>query len=88
MDDVMKGFPADFIATLVVTAMMTIKTHMEFAPEVDVIGILARVGEVPGQPWYGWLAYFAVGILLWGASLASHPTLCRVRILPRASTLA
>ena len=53
MSAVVKGFTAGFIATLVVTAMMTIKTHMGLAPGLDVIGILARVGELPGHPLYG-----------------------------------
>lgn len=70
MDDVVKGFTAGFIATLVVTAMMTIKARMGLAPGLDVISLLAELVAAPGQPLYGWLAHFAVGMVVWGELFA------------------
>ena len=70
MDDVVKGFTAGFIATLVVTAMMTIKARMGLAPGLDVISLLAELVAAPGQPLYGWLAHFAVGMVVWGGLFA------------------
>ncbi|NNJ76012.1 MAG: hypothetical protein HKP56_12720 [Anderseniella sp.] len=70
MDYVVKGFTAGFIATLVVTAMMTIKTQLGLAPGLDFINLLAKVVEAPGQPLYGWLAHFAVGMVVWGGLFA------------------
>ena len=70
MDDVLKGFVAGFAGTIVLSIMMIVKAQMGVAPGFDVIAILAQVVEAPGQPFYGWLAHFAVGIFLWGGLFA------------------
>ena len=66
MPDVVKGFTAGFIATLSVTSVMMIKTQLGLASGLEVIGLLAKVADAPGQLLYGWLAHFAVGALVWG----------------------
>ncbi len=70
MNDAVKGMIAGFVATLAVTVMMTIKTWMGLAPGLDVISLLAKVVETPGRPLYGWLAHFAVGMVVWGSLFA------------------
>lgn len=70
MDDVLKGFVAGFVATAILSILMVIKTQAGIATGFSVIDVLSAVVERPGEPAFGWVAHFAVGVLLWGGLFA------------------
>lgn len=68
MGNIGKGMIAGFAATLVLSALMMMKSAMGLMPELDVIGMLS--GMMGAGPAAGWLMHFAIGTVLWGALFA------------------
>lgn len=62
------GLLAGFIATVVLSAMMMIKTMMGIMPELDVIHMLSGMMGMPAAA--GWIAHFMIGTLAWGGGFA------------------
>lgn len=70
MSNIGKGLVAGFAGTVVLSALMIVKTMMGLLPEFNVIKILsAQLGQ-PDQPVYGWVAHFLTGTVLWGGLFA------------------
>lgn len=64
-----KGMVAGFAATVVLSALMIMKSAMGLMPELNVIVMLAKMMGA-ASPAAGWLAHFFVGTVLWGALFA------------------
>jgi uncharacterized membrane protein YagU involved in acid resistance len=68
------GIIAGFIATIVLSALMMLKSSMGLMPELNVITMLTHMGAqfaaLPQTPTTGWLMHFAICSLLWGALFA------------------
>lgn len=66
MDRIFKGMIAGFVATVVLSGMMLMKTALGLMPQLDVIAMLSRMLGAPDAPAVGWAAHFLIGSLLWG----------------------
>lgn len=68
-NDVLKGLIAGLAATLVLSALMMIKSAMGVMPELDVIAMLTTMigGSTTAA---GWIAHFTIGVVLWGGLFA------------------
>ena len=65
----LKGFAAGFVATVVLSALMVMKSMMGLMPELDVIAILSNMMGA-SSPAIGWAAHFMIGIVVWGGLFA------------------
>lgn len=69
------GLIAGFIATVVLSLLMLMKSAMGMMPHVDAIQMLTRMGamylELPLYPSIGWAAHFFIGTVLWGLIFAA-----------------
>ncbi|MBU1211535.1 MAG: hypothetical protein KJ587_09725 [Alphaproteobacteria bacterium] len=63
-----KGMLAGFAATLVLSAIMFMKSMMGLMPQLDVIGMLS--GMLGTSLAVGWLVHFIIGTVFYGAALA------------------
>lgn len=63
-----KGMLAGFAATLVLSAIMVMKTLMGLMPQLDVIGMLASM--LGASQAVGWLVHFAIGTVMYGIAMA------------------
>ena len=62
------GIISGFVATVVLSALMVIKTMMGVMPELNAVKMLA---DMMGAPMMmGWVAHFAIGTLVWGTLFA------------------
>jgi uncharacterized membrane protein YagU involved in acid resistance len=68
MESLGKGMLAGFIATIVLSALMILKTMIGLMPELDVaemLGAMMKAGSAAG-----WLAHFVIGTIAWGGLFA------------------
>jgi Family of unknown function (DUF6789) len=63
-----KGLIAGFIATVVVTVAMVLHRSLGIAPQVDVVGLIDRLGSIGRNG--AWADHFIIGTILWGALFA------------------
>lgn len=64
MNNIGKGLIAGFLATVVLSALMLMKSAMGLMPELDVVAMLgAMMGTGPAM---GWLGHFMIGTVAWG----------------------
>ena len=68
--NLLKGMVAGFVATLVLSGLMMMKTKMGLMPELDVIGMLSSMMGV-STPAAGWIAHFVIGTIVWGRTVCS-----------------
>lgn len=66
--NVAKGILAGFTATLVLSALMIMKTMMGVMPELDVIAMLSGMLGVSSTT--AWMVHFAIGTLGYGITIA------------------
>lgn len=66
MQNIGKGFVAGFIATIVLSALMLMKSMMGMMPALDVIRMITKMLEA-SSPAVGWSVHFFIGTILWGA---------------------
>lgn len=67
--DIKSGFLAGLAATVVLSALMLLKSMMGLMPELNVVAML---GEMTGTGAVGgWILHFAIGTLLWGGLYAA-----------------
>ena len=59
-----KAIMAGFIATIVLSLLMVLKTVIGLMPQMNVIKMLARM--LGTGPLGGWLAHFVIGSIAWG----------------------
>jgi hypothetical protein len=74
MKTITSGIIAGFIATVVLSAIMVMKSVMGLMPQLDVIGMLASGANnwvgLPASPAVGWVIHFIVGTVLYGIAFA------------------
>ncbi|MEX0752140.1 MAG: DUF6789 family protein [Xanthobacteraceae bacterium] len=63
-----KGVIAGLLATIVLSVAMLLQSAMGIAPQVDIIGLIDRLGSI-GRGG-AWADHFIVGTILWGALFA------------------
>ena len=64
-----KGMLAGFAATVVLSALMLMKTAMGIMPALDLPKMIAGMMGRPGTPAVGWVAHFMIGIVLYGVAI-------------------
>lgn len=68
MTSLTRGVIAGLAATIVLSALMLMKSAMGLMPELDVIAMLGRM--TGGGAAIGWLAHFMIGAVAWGGLFA------------------
>lgn len=72
--NLIKGMVAGFVATVVLSALMLMKTMMGVMPELNPIKMIADM--LGGPPAVGWVMHFMIGTVLWGSLFVwLNPTL-------------
>ena len=65
-----RSMVAGFVATLVLSALMLMKSTMGVMPELDVIQMLTGMAHMrmglPANPTVGWILHFMIGTVVWG----------------------
>lgn len=69
MNSYARSIIAGFVATVVLSALMLMKSSMGLMPQLNVIAMLAHMIGF-GGPALGWLAHFLIGTVLWGVLFA------------------
>jgi hypothetical protein len=64
----LKGMVAGFVATIVLSALMLMKTMMGVMPELNPIKMISDMLGAP--PAIGWVMHFMIGTVLWGSLFA------------------
>lgn len=67
--NIFKGLIAGFVATLVLSGLMVMKSMMGLMPELDVVAMLTHMMGAT-SPLAGWAAHFMIGAIVWGGSFA------------------
>ena len=62
--NIIKGMVAGFVATVVLSALMVMKSMMGLMPELDVIAMLSKM--MGASLAIGWIAHFMIGTVIWG----------------------
>jgi uncharacterized membrane protein YagU involved in acid resistance len=74
MNIYLRAMLAGFIATVVLSALMLMKSMMGVMPGLDVIRMLTGMSHtlmgLPASPAVGWLLHFMIGTVLWGIGFA------------------
>ena len=68
MTNITAGLLAGFVATVVLSLLMIVKTMMGIMPELDVAAMLSGMMGAPIAA--GWVAHFVIGTVIWGAGFA------------------
>jgi tetrahydromethanopterin S-methyltransferase subunit F len=77
MSNSMKGMIAGFVATLVLSGLLLLKSSMDLVPELNIIRLLVSLGSITVVQ--AWMDHFIVGVVVWGLlfglydSLATRP---------------
>lgn len=69
VSNIWKGMIAGFIATVVLSALMIMKSTMGLMPELNVIAMLSKMMGT-ASPATGWVAHFFIGTVIWGGLFA------------------
>ncbi|QCB45389.1 DUF6789 family protein [Hydrogenophaga sp. PAMC20947] len=70
MSNIYKGLLAGLAATLVLSALMVMKTVMGVMPELDLPKMIAAMMGSPDAPMLGWAIHFMIGIVGYGLGMA------------------
>ena len=68
MNNIVKGVIAGFVATVVLSLLMMMKSAMGLMPELDVISMLSAMMGTGLA--IGWIAHFMIGAVIWGGLFA------------------
>jgi len=63
-----KGMVGGLVATIVLSAIMVMKSMMGVMPQFDMIGMFASMAG--GSPTTAWVVHLLIGIVLWGGLFA------------------
>src|SRR5262249_960480 len=69
MSNSMKGLIAGLVATLVLSALLMLKASLSIMPELSVIQLLTRIGNL--SVVQAWMDHFIVGVVVWGLLFAA-----------------
>jgi len=74
MHTYLRAMIAGFIATVVLSILMLLKSMMGMMPGLDVIHMLTGMAHtmmgMPDSPMVGWILHFMIGTVLWGIGFA------------------
>lgn len=70
MSNIWKGLLAGLAATLVLSALMVMKTMMGVMPELDLPKMIAGMMGSADTPMLGWAVHFMIGIVGYGLGMA------------------
>lgn len=74
MNTYIRAMISGFVATVVLSALMLIKSLMGVMPELDLPTMLAGMAHdmmgVPANPAIGWVLHFMIGTVVWGIGFA------------------
>ena len=70
MSNIVKVLLAGLAATLVLSALMVMKTMVGVMPELDLPKMIAGMMGSPGTPMLGWVVHFMIGIVGYGLAIA------------------
>lgn len=70
MKKIISGIVAGFIATIVISILMIIKTKMGLVPTLNPIADNAALAGRPDALAIGWLMHFIIGAIVWGIAFA------------------
>lgn len=70
MSKIWKGLLAILAATLVLSALMVLKSMMGVMPELDSPMMIAGMMGSPGTPVLGWAVHFMIGVVGYGLGMA------------------
>ncbi|MDQ6881214.1 MAG: hypothetical protein M3150_03870 [Pseudomonadota bacterium] len=73
-----KGMAAGLVATIVLSALMVMKTLMGIMPGLELPKMIAGMMGMPDQPLVGWAVHFMIGDRLPGGSRVGHGILLAV----------
>jgi len=62
---------AGFIATLVLSALMVLKSMMGVMPELDITKMISGMMGQPDTPLIGWAVHFMIGTFLYGIAITA-----------------
>jgi uncharacterized membrane protein YagU involved in acid resistance len=60
----MKGLIAGFVATVVLSGLLLLKSTMDLAPHLNLIRLLTQLGSIGTVA--AWMDHFIVGVAVWG----------------------
>lgn len=70
MNIYLRAMIAGFVATVVLSLLMLMKSMMGLMPELDVVRMLTGMAhgmmDLPANPAVGWMLHFLIGTVLWG----------------------
>ncbi|WP_336367732.1 DUF6789 family protein [Marinobacter sp. C2H3] len=74
MGSYLKAIVAGFIATIILSVIMVLKSMMGVLPQMNAIAMLAQMAHgmagMPASPAVGWVLHFLIGSVLWGVLYA------------------
>ena len=74
MNNYIRAMIAGFVATVVLSALMLIKSMMGVMPELNLASMLAGMAHdmlgLPANPAIGWVLHFMIGTAVWGIGFA------------------
>ncbi len=74
MNIYLRAMIAGFVATVVLSALMLIKSMMALMPGLDVVQMLTGMAHnmmgLPANPAVGWVLHFTIGTVVWGIGFA------------------
>lgn len=65
-----KALAAGLAATLVLSALMIMKSMMDIMPDLDLPKMIAGMMGAPDMPLIGWFVHFMIGIVIYGVAIA------------------
>lgn len=73
MSNSLRGMLAGLVATLVLSAVMLLKSSMGLWPELNLIRLLTNLGSI--QTVAAWMDHFIVGVIVWGLMFGAFDAL-------------
>lgn len=70
MERVGKGLLAGLVATVVLSAIMVMKSMIGVMPQLDIAKMIAGMMGSPDTPIIGWAVHFMIGIVIYGGVIA------------------
>ncbi len=70
MSNSLKGMIAGFVATLVLSGLLLLKSTMDLVPELNIIRLLTSLGSIGTVA--AWMDHFIVGVVVWGLLFGAY----------------
>jgi len=73
MSNSLRGMLAGFVATLVLSGILILKSQLGLWPELNIIRLLTNLGSI--QTVAAWMDHFIVGVVVWGLMFGAFDTM-------------